>query len=68
MVSGAPRCAGRAGNAFPRWKIREAVKLGREFGAKAVEVCGMKFYSTSHILQAVHNCQLEVGLVWKPVC
>jgi hypothetical protein len=44
MVSGSARRAGTAGDGFPRWKIREAVKLGRELGAKAVEVDGIKFF------------------------
>ena len=42
MVSSAARRAGRAGDGFPRQKTREAMQLGRELGAKAVQVDGIR--------------------------
>ena len=57
MVPGAARLAGHPAADFQEWKIRRAVKLGRELGAKAVEVCGVKLYFP----HPVGSAELQAG-------
>ena len=64
MVPGAARLAGHPAADFQEWKIRRAVKLGRELGAKAVEVCGVKLYFPHPVGSAdCRTPELQAGLL-----